>query len=172
LEKLYNQNLEKYLVIGTEKVLAIRLELSWKLSKLRRNLPSTLKPITSQEILQEQATPTITIDHLRLRIFLTLRYLNTEILIHRAVLFKYLDYEFNLDSDSQELELLRSSGWCSLQECKTRCMEIIRMVATLLNPAKEFEAITLFGAWYHSSYFGKFAPSAELFSIFAEPLSL
>lgn len=153
VEKLYNQNLVLELAISTEKLLASRLDLIWRLGDWRNALPQALKPITSHDISWRSANPAI--DDLRLRIFLTLRYKCVQVLVNRAVLFKYLDYQPESDVDSRELHLLQTSGQCSLQACQEDCRELIKLVAALLNPAKEFEDITLFGAWYFSSYHGK-----------------
>lgn len=153
VEKLYNQNLGCGLAISTEKLLASRLDLIWRLGDWRNALPPILKPITSHGVYEIGAYRKI--EHLRLRTFITLRYKCVQVLINRAVLFKYMDYQPEFDIESRELHLLQSSGRCSLHACQEECRDLVSFVAALLNPVEEFENITLFGAWYFSCYYGK-----------------
>lgn len=152
IDRLYNQNLGLDPGITTYKILAHKLDLSWKLAEWRHNLPSSLKIMTSLELSQENKLPPLEI--LRMRIFLTLRYLNVQILILRPILPKFLDYKFNSDHDEHELGLLQGSGLCAVQECSTACMETINIIHMILKPVKTYEATTLHGAWWFSTYYG------------------
>lgn len=153
LEKIYNQNLDCNLVISTEKLLALRLDLLWRLSEVRNDLPHALRPVTSHDI--SGATTISDFDLLRLRIFLTLHHKAVELLINRAILYKYLDYRFEDDVGHRELELLQTSGRCSLEACQKNCSELIGLVAALLSPAPVLKGVTLCGAWHFSGYRGK-----------------
>lgn len=152
INRLYNQNLGSDSAIPTHQVLSHKLDLSWKLAEWRHNLPTSLRIMISLELQHENTLPPLEI--LRLRIFLTLRYLNVQILILRPVLVKFLDFKPGSDHEEHELALLRSSGFCVLQECSTACMEAISMIDMVLKPAKTYEATTLHGAWWFNTYYG------------------
>jgi hypothetical protein len=153
VNKLYNQNCGSDSAMTTHNILAHKLDLSWKLTEWRHNLPSSLRIMTSLELQQENNLPPLEL--LRLRIFLTLRYLNVQILILRPISLKFLDYNFNPDHSEHELALLRGSGLCALQECSTVCMEAINISDMILKPMKAYEANTLHGAWWFNTYYGQ-----------------
>ncbi|KFY82436.1 hypothetical protein V500_10548 [Pseudogymnoascus sp. VKM F-4518 (FW-2643)] len=151
VETLYNQNWGSDSAMTTHKTLAQKLDLSWKLAEWRHNLPSSLRIMTSLELQQDTNLPRL--EPLRLRIFLTLRYLNVQILILRPILLKFLDHKFNPDHGEHEMALLQDSGLCTLQECSTACMEAINIIDMILKPVRTYEATTLHGAWWFNTYY-------------------
>ncbi|UKZ78344.1 hypothetical protein TrVFT333_006081 [Trichoderma virens FT-333] len=120
----------------------IRLES--KLLQWRRDLPLQLKarPWDSSFIDSNQ---NIVFD--RLSIILSLRYLNTRVLLHRQVLARFLEQINNGDRNSEEGILLRQFGHGSFQVCLESASEIISIVH------KMGKKPSLLGAWWFSTYY-------------------
>ncbi|UKZ52537.1 hypothetical protein TrVGV298_006315 [Trichoderma virens] len=120
----------------------IRLES--KLLQWRRDLPLQLKarPWDSSFIDSNQ---NIVFD--RLSIILSLRYLNTRVLLHRQVLARFLEQINNGDRNSEEGIFLRQFGHGSFQVCLESASEIISIVH------KMGKKPSLLGAWWFSTYY-------------------
>lgn len=122
----------------------IRLES--KLLQWRRDLPPQLRARPWDDSLSE-STQNIIFD--RLSIILSLRYLNTRILLHRQVLARFLEQINNGDRNSEEGLFLRQFGHGSLQVCLESASEIISIVH------KMGKKPSLLGAWWFSTYYSK-----------------
>ncbi|KAL7793969.1 fungal-specific transcription factor domain-containing protein [Trichoderma afarasin] len=120
----------------------IRLES--KLLQWRRDLPLHLKARPWDDSLSE-SNQNIIFD--RLSIILSLRYLNTRILLHRQVLARFLEQINNGDRNSEEGLFLRQFGHGSLHVCLESASEIISIVH------KMGKKPSLLGAWWFSTYY-------------------
>lgn len=145
----------------THEILAHKLDLSWKLAEWQQNLPSAIRIIASSELQQGDNLPAL--EPLRLRIFLTLRYLNVQTLILRPIMLKFLDYKPNTDDGEHELALLKGPGLCALQECSAACIEDIKLMGRILNPCKPYQTTTLHGAWWFNTYYGQLDVISAIF---------
>ncbi|KAL7908084.1 fungal-specific transcription factor domain-containing protein [Trichoderma velutinum] len=120
----------------------IRLES--KLLQWKRDLPLQLKARPWDDSLSE-TNQNIIFD--RLSIILSLRYLNTRILLHRQVLARFLEQINNGNSNSEEGLFLRQFGHGSFQVCLESASEIISIVH------KMGKKPSLLGAWWFSTYY-------------------
>ncbi|KAL7917029.1 fungal-specific transcription factor domain-containing protein [Trichoderma austrokoningii] len=120
------------------------IKLESKLLQWRRDLPLQLKARpwdasfveTNQNIISD-----------RLSIILSLRYLNTRVLLHRQVLARFLEHINNGHRNSEEGLFLRQFGQGSLQVCLESASEIISIVHKMGKKPSHL------GAWWFSTYY-------------------
>jgi hypothetical protein len=101
--------------------------------------PGTLKP-------GETGQPS-----LRLRLILTLRFLNVRILTHRPLLSKYLEIIGSPHSGTQQLAILKQIGANSMRICVHSAISMIKLVQEVLAPPEPRPH--LLGAWWFSLYY-------------------
>ncbi|KAK0888248.1 hypothetical protein LTR02_016477 [Friedmanniomyces endolithicus] len=99
----------------------------------------------------------------KLRVVLTLRYHNLRILIHRAVLVRWLDAVSQSTVDTAELSMLHDMGARSLDLCVESSTEIISLVRAAV--AMRSTNRNLLGAWWFSLYY-VFNAALTLFATF------
>lgn len=155
IESLYGQNLgcEELLEFG--ETVASLFKAEHQLMDWERTLPPNLKITSSEQVcLQNVDNPLQEDDYveLRLRIILTLRYLNLCLLLHRPILTKYLDLASS-SSYSHELRLLQQVGSNSIKVCMQSSTEVIAIVHAAVRKTNGHR--TLLGAWWYSLYYSK-----------------
>lgn len=102
------------------------------------------------------------ISHLRtkLRVVLTLRYLNIRVLLHRPILIKFLDIAYGGTPDwhpaaNNELPLLQSYGVVNLRKCLESSKEIIEIISTSVFAWGWRQRHSLLDVWWFSLYYSK-----------------
>jgi hypothetical protein len=89
--------------------------------------------------------------NLRLRLILTLRFLNLRILTHRPMLSKYLEVVGSPHSDPHQLGILKQIGANSMRICIHSAMSMIKLVQEVLAPPEPRPH--LLGAWWFTLYY-------------------
>ena len=120
--------------------------INWK-----RALPNELTLRSSYEVVSGEHEATT---EEKLKIILTLRYLNLRILLHRTILVKFLRIidQSTLEIDESELVLQQQIGSSSMQICAHASKEIISIAGSIVvanGPRRN-----LLGAWWFSLYYG------------------
>jgi len=89
----------------------------------------------------------------RLRVALTLRFLNFCILTHRPLLCKFLEAAGDSEYNRQQLIILRQVGANSIRICAQASTLIIRLAQWALEHSKP-PPHQLLGAWWLTLYYG------------------
>jgi hypothetical protein len=123
---------------------------SWK-----RDLPESIALVGPVDLEREPDEFRI----MRLRVILTLRFLNLRILAHRPILCMYLESLGASHMDPMQLATLRQVGANSVQICVQSAAMIIDITSWALrhnSPPRH-----LLGAWWFSLYYGKSCRAIE-----------
>ena len=112
-------------------------------------LPGPLTLISDEEL----ASPPTDFVVTRLRVVLTLRFLNFRILTHRPLLCKFLEAAGSPGVDKEQLTILRQVGANSLRICAQASTLIIRLTQWALQHS-EPPSRQLLGAWWLTLYYG------------------
>lgn len=118
----------------------------------RSLLPGPLALISEEEL----ASPPADFSISRLRVVLTLRFLNFRILTHRPLLCKFLEAVGSPEVDRQQLVILRQVGANSLRICAEASTLIIRLTQWALQNS-EGPPQQLLGAWWLTLYYGHYS---------------
>jgi hypothetical protein len=124
------------------------LQYEQELAVWQRTLPKSIA-VVAQEDINFEPTKFIT---MRLRVILTLRFLNLRILTHRPLLCKYLETIGTRPVDMLQLATLRQVGARSIQVCAQSALLIIRMTSWALK--HQTASQQLLGAWWFTLYYG------------------
>jgi hypothetical protein len=155
IDQVYGQNLGcgPGLSVGETvgRVLSIENQLfSWVMA-----LPESLRQLTLQglreEIKQSENQPRPF--SLKFRVILTLRYLHTQILLHRPILVKFLDASLASGLEPGQERILNEIGYSSMNKCVESAMGIIDIIHELVS-ATGWQR-DLLGAWWYSLYYSK-----------------
>ncbi|GIK05786.1 hypothetical protein Aspvir_009899 [Aspergillus viridinutans] len=153
IDQVYGQNLGcgPGLSVGETvgRVLSIENQLfSWVMA-----LPESLHQLTLQglreEIKQSENQPRPF--SLKSRVILTLRYLHTQILLHRPILVKFLDASLASGLEPGQERILNEIGHSSMNKCVESAMNIIDIIHELVS-ATGWQR-DLLGAWWYSLYY-------------------
>ena len=115
----------------------------------QRDLPRSISLIGSNELEYEPNEFTIT----RLRVILTLRFLNLRILAHRPLLCMYLESLGASQVDPLQLATLRQVSANSVQLCVQSATMIVNITSWALKHSSPPRY--LLGAWWFSLYYSK-----------------
>lgn len=132
------------------------LHFEQKLLDWQRTLPNSLPLVENHELVL-QSCDDLAMPQLRLRVILTLRYLNLRILTHRPILQQFLE-SLTIGSASDRSACLDPGvGMVSLRSCVRAATSTIRIVE---------QALDIFGgrgrplgAWWFTLYYGEDRPS-------------
>lgn len=156
-KRLYYDNVGSPPPLSCAETLTETFNLSYKLSEWHGNVPRALRP---GEGLEKQYTRHQPLETRRLQVALSFRYSGACILLHRPILQKLWD--FNSDSTSLELTLLKGTGFLSLRSCMDTCRDAIQVGTSIV---KEINRQTnLLGAWWFTTYYSEFVQSLPLLS--------
>ncbi|KAK6823381.1 hypothetical protein RU639_005836 [Aspergillus parasiticus] len=148
LDQLYGENLG----IGDSPQMSEILDrifgLCWKLAQWQDNLPPTLQIINSKEALDDVP---LTLGTTRFRVFLSLRYLGSRILIIRPVLGQFLEIGGMAASHKHRSEWLLASGAGLLTDLVRTCRDVFQISKSILEGSKNDQ--NLLGAWWFSCYY-------------------
>ena len=146
--QLYGQNNSCGKPLSISETLQRVLKLETDLLKWKRQLPKELplQPCISTPIESEQA-PIFE----RLNLIMTLRYLNTRVLLHRPVLTHFLRHIYDQNVDLEGNDFLVQCSRYSLQVCIDSAAEIIS------TTEKKGTRPYLLGAWWFTLYYSQSA---------------
>lgn len=123
-----------------------------RLSHWRSNLPNSLRILDSKDLPEPKVSGNLDLYSTRFRVFLSLRYLSTRILAHRAILDLYLrDIEIS-DNPSDQTESLGHVTWALLEDCANCCRLVIDIAKSVVKVSGE--GVNINGAWWLSTHFG------------------
>ncbi|KAH1976469.1 hypothetical protein KXW88_008978 [Aspergillus fumigatus] len=117
-------------------------------------LPENLRLLTLQGLHEEisksenQPGPFFS---LKFRVILTLRYLHTQILLHRPILVKFLDASLPSGLEPGQERILNEIGHSSMNKCVESAMGIIDIIHELVFATGRQR--DLLGAWWYSLYY-------------------
>ncbi|KAF4345857.1 activator of stress s 1 [Fusarium beomiforme] len=158
---LYGNNLRCDELSDVEMVTRI-FQLQQELDEWHRSLPSELSLITSSLIAE---TPLEESPMQRLRIILTLRYLNTQLLLQRPPLSKLLQTASDQAQRQNPFDQVQEK---LVEECAQSAEEIISIIHAILTTREQGRS--LLGAWWFTIYyifnaglviFGSLVPSSK-----------
>jgi hypothetical protein len=157
IDQLYGSNIDTDPQLTMPIMLERTLVLEQKLADWRRNLVSPLQR-RPWDLADTDSASLSNWDHVfdRLSVIITLRYLNTRILLHRPILSAFLLRRAHLWKGSAVLEdgnpFFHDLGQRSVQACEESAMEIVNIVQKTSKPP------ALLGAWWFSAYYSKQKP--------------
>lgn len=152
IEVLYSSNLGCDAPDNIYDVAAHLLRFEQKFFTWQRYLPAGVSLIEMENLkLGDEPRETV-----RLRVILTLRFLNLRILTHRTLLSKYLEAIYSAKSASQQLSALKQVGSNSLRTCAQSALHIIELMREALKPTEPPRQ--LLGASWFSLYYGSYIP--------------
>jgi hypothetical protein len=149
IDVLYGNNLGCSTSENLFEIASSLLQFEQKYLSWQRSLPADLS-LVEPGILNSEANghPTM-----RLRVILTLRFLNLRILTHRPLLSKYLECIGNTHLATEQLAILKQLGANSVRICVDSAIKIIKLVQEVLAPPEPRRH--LLGAWWFSLYYSK-----------------
>ncbi|KKA22979.1 Uncharacterized protein T310_2993 [Rasamsonia emersonii CBS 393.64] len=161
IDLLYGQNLGCDRPSGVSETVAHVFRMEQHLISWERSLPDTLRLTCARQLQGEEQRqePSCPRDQLRwkLRVILTLRYLNLRVLLHRPILTKFIDArgkqrnEEEEDGRHESMLLLKHIGTNSVEICVNSAMDIIDLVHEVVH-APGWQR-SLLGAWWFSLYY-------------------
>jgi hypothetical protein len=130
-----------------------------RLSQWQQQLPTEMKLVNVKDIFTKDLPPAdesaeAEWRQLRLRIVLTLRYINIRILLHRPILVKFLE-ELRHPTTATHAPILLQIGTTNVQIAAKSGMELIYLVHHALRCANGHSRWGLLGAWWYSLYYSK-----------------
>lgn len=88
----------------------------------------------------------------RFRVILSLRYLNLQILLHRAFIARALDVRVARDRDNENMSSADRLASGSIQTCIQSAEQVISIIHSIVSANRAHD---LLGAWWFSLYYGK-----------------
>ena len=147
IEDVYQMNIPKETDIAYEILLQRVIAIDSKLEAWKSGLPMSLRIKPKEEIV---LNPVDTSDLSQLSTVLTLRYLNTRTLLHRAVLTRFLDNDVQRTATTSQSIFLRSSETISLDLSVMSAIDIIE-----IHHAMSKSRQRMLTTWWFSLYYGK-----------------
>jgi len=123
------------------------LRFEQKFANWQHGLPATLPLISKEELGRPPTDFTFT----RLRVVLTIRFLNFCILTHRPLLCKFLETIGKAEVDVQQLTMLRQVGANSVRKCAQSAVLLVNITQWAIEHSQSSRQ--LLGAWWFSLYF-------------------
>lgn len=160
IDQLYGQNLGYEDEISISNTITRLFPIEGSLIDWERTLTGDLGIIQPEEVAQrlgQQNPPSPPDLDLKLRMVLTLRYLNVRLLLHRTVLLRTLESNAAAGTVLHEIALLQQVGPNSIRTCLDSAVHTLDLVyVTLTSPGSHREML---GAWWFSLYYSKLSPS-------------
>ena len=165
MAQLYGSNIDTDTQLTMPIILERTLVLEQRMAEWKRNLPPQLqrKPwsTTTPDSITSAAWDPVAD---RLSVIMTLRYLNTRILLHRPVLSLFLQRRARIRSENaaymDEDQFFQDLGERSDKACEQSASEIVEIVRKTSRPP------ALLGAWWFSSYYSEYPhPVVRFFDI-------
>ncbi len=150
VDRLYDQNLGSRPHIPMSEPLVQISQFCWKLAQWQDNLPASLKIITSRNTIDDDVPRTL--ENVRLRVLLSLRYLGAKILVLRPVLNQFLDLPGATALNEHQSQWLRSSGAALLADVVCTCTDVLHISKNIILAASRNDQ-NLLGAWWFSCYY-------------------
>lgn len=154
MDLLYGQNIGCDGPLPTTEVISNIFTMEQRLFSWERSLDPNLQLISTSQLDGMPRDPITTgfeYYSWKLRVILSLRYLNLRVLLHRPVLVKFIAASRCQNRDPQDLKLLQQMGMNSMQICIESAMEIIGIVHGVVSePGWKH---SLLGAWWFSLYY-------------------
>ncbi|KAJ5403234.1 hypothetical protein N7509_003105, partial [Penicillium cosmopolitanum] len=154
LDLLYGQNIGCDGPLPTTEVISNIFTMEQRLFSWERSLDPNLQLISTSQLdgmPRDPITTSFEYYSWKLRVILSLRYLNLRVLLHRPVLVKFIAASRCQNRDPQDLKLLQQMGMNSMQICIESAMEIIGIVHGVVSePGWKH---SLLGAWWFSLYY-------------------
>ncbi|KAF2453197.1 fungal-specific transcription factor domain-containing protein [Lineolata rhizophorae] len=154
IDRMYGQNVESEKPLEVGDLVSQLVTLEQELLEWRSTLPPSLLLRSAAEVesFQDKDFAELHVRMMeRLKIILTLRYLNLQILLHRPILSKFLDCSNQPHFNPQVLSQLVEYGSHNVQKCLGSAMELISIVASTV--ARIGNCRDLLGAWWFSLYY-------------------
>lgn len=146
IDEVYQMNITREVDLEYHVLLEQVISLEAKLEAWKTNLPLSLHIRTKDEIVQD---PFDTSDYSRLSTVLTLRYLNTRTLLHRAILTRFLDQTSQTATTTGQSVFLRTSENISLDLCVSSAVEMIEIHYAMSKISQQ-----MLTTWWFSLYYG------------------
>ncbi|KAH8726755.1 fungal-specific transcription factor domain-containing protein [Phaeosphaeriaceae sp. PMI808] len=146
-DMLYGNNIGCGVPTDVFEMASILLQFEQKFFAWQRALPKCISLITGHDLVSGLDEFQV----MRLRVILTLRFLNLRILTHRPLLCKYLEIIGSSEVDEHQLMILRQVGVNSIQTCVQSALLIIKMTRWALEFREDSQH--LLGAWWFSLYY-------------------
>jgi len=156
MARIYGHNVEHEDLPGAELITRI-IQLEHEIEQWRVSLPEHLN-LTTSELLRRQTTmATVTLQsQMKLRLILTLRYLNTKLLLLRPVLTDLLQTRFVIDSQTTGCQDRRLVGYMQngyfTSECFNAAVELIAIIHAAITCDELGK--TMLGAWWFTLFYG------------------
>lgn len=157
MDRLYDQNLGFRPSLPMSEALGQISQLCWQLAQWQDNLPTCLKIITSRDTVDD-VSPSI--ENVRLRVLLSLRYLGTRILVLRPVLNQFLDLPGTTASNEHQSQWLRNSGAVLLADMVRTCNDVLHISKNIILAASQNDQ-NLLGAWWFSCFYSTLHPNPQ-----------
>ena len=125
-----------------------------RLSHWRSKLPASLQILSPKDLPAPKVSGNLELYATRFRVFLSLRYLSTQILAYRAILDLLLKDSDASDVSTDHTESLAVVTLALLEDCAQCCRLIIDITKTVVRVSAE--GININGAWWLSAHFGRF----------------
>lgn len=146
---LYGANLDCTSPVEEKEIVSRIFKLEQGLDEWHYSLPPELKLVSSAVVLSYlDPDPVI---H-RLRIVLSLRYLNLQVFLHRPALVRYIGQRSGTDTGSCAQNSTGQLQATHIQTCLACAKEIITIVHKVVSHG--IEAKKYLGAWWFSLYYG------------------
>lgn len=147
MEKVYQNNIKRERQISSSGLFQQIISIEQLLATWKSELPSHLCVITIEELLPRLQDPSV---FTPFSTVITLRYLSTRTLLHRAMVTRFLDYNGQKDSKGEEWSFLHDFGRTSLEVCVRSAAEMIEIIHTASEGG--YRMLT---TWWFSIYYSK-----------------
>ncbi len=146
IDEIYQMNITREYDLEYHTLLERVISVEAKLEAWKANLPHFLRIRTKDEIFQD---PVDTSDYSRLSTVLTLRYLSTRTLLHRAILTRFLDPNHQTATTTGQSVFLQTSENISLDLSVSSAVEMIEIHHVMSKIAQQ-----MLTTWWFSLYYG------------------
>lgn len=150
IQRVYEKNIPTHPTIPSSELFQRIMSIEPELASCKASLPLHVRILTKEDVwayLQGRATFT------PLSIVLTLRYHNARLLLHRAMVTRFLSYDRIDGYDTQEWEFLHDFGRVSLEISMRSSMELVEIIASASEGC-----LPMLTAWWFSLYYGRYLP--------------
>ncbi|EFQ34336.1 fungal specific transcription factor domain-containing protein [Colletotrichum graminicola M1.001] len=149
IENLYESNVGSTSAVSVTHIVSSVIHIGQKLGDWQASLPLSMRLVEPSEVANPDAKPV----QLKLRVVLTLRHHNLQILLHRPILDRCLQALDGGTKSTQEAATLEQAWHLSKTVCLRSAEATIRLVEAckLANDAQP--TFSFLGAWWFTLYF-------------------
>ncbi|TKW51379.1 Activator of stress [Colletotrichum tanaceti] len=168
IDDLYESNIGSISAIPLSNTVSTVIRIGQQLADWQASLPLSMQLVEPGEVTNPETRLTL----LKLRVILTLRHHNLQILSHRPILDRCLQSLDGSTQSSQEAATLQQAWHLSKTMCLRSAEAIIRLVEAckLVNEVKP--GVSFLGAWWFSLYFSESIVSSPPFHEFERKAKL